>query len=117
MDLATLQRYLIPTAVVGFILWRIFRFALIRKQLPSLLSDGAVIIDVRSAAEYASGASKQSINIPLDELERRADKLSSEKPIILCCASGTRSGIAAGILKRKGFKKVLNAGPWRNTNP
>jgi rhodanese-related sulfurtransferase len=41
--------------------------------------------------------------------------LDKSKTIILCCASGTRSGMAFGILKKNGFKNILNAGAWNNT--
>jgi rhodanese-related sulfurtransferase len=35
--------------------------------------------------------------------------------VVVCCASGTRSAAAAAILKARGFKEVVNAGPWTNT--
>ncbi len=115
MNISQIQPYLIPAAFVGFIAWRFLKFRFVRNQLPVLLSQGAVVIDVRSAGEYLSGAREGSINIPLGELEAGADKLDRQKPVILCCASGTRSAMAAAVLKRKGFQKVVNAGPWRNT--
>lgn len=115
MDISSLQPYLIPAVLVGFFAWRFLRFHRVRNQLPSLLKQGAVVVDVRSRGEFASGARDGSMNIPLDELERNADKLDRERPVILCCASGTRSSMAAAILKRKGFGNVVNAGPWRNT--
>jgi phage shock protein E len=115
MDVSQIQPYLVPAALIGFIAWRFLRFHRVRAQLPTLLSQGAVVIDVRSAGEYSSGARDGSLNIPLADLENGADKLDRLKPVVLCCASGTRSAMAAAILKRKGFKKVVNAGPWRNT--
>jgi rhodanese-related sulfurtransferase len=34
--------------------------------------------------------------------------------VIVCCASGTRSAIARLRLRKQGFERVLNAGPWHN---
>jgi rhodanese-related sulfurtransferase len=115
MDFQNLQTYLMPAALVGFVVWRVLRFRGVRQQLPSLLAQGAVVVDVRSKDEFSSGARKGSLNIPLDTLEREVDRLDRKKPIVLCCASGTRSGMAVALLKRKGFKYVYNGGPWRNT--
>ena len=106
MDISTLQTYIVPAALMGFILIRFGRFYLVRRGLPSLIAQGGVVVDVRSPTEFATGSGKNSINLPLDTLEKTADKLDREKPVILCCASGTRSGMAVSILKRKGFHKV-----------
>jgi rhodanese-related sulfurtransferase len=110
-----IQPYLIPTAFVGFFAWRFLKFRQAKRLLPKLLAQGAVVIDVRSAGEYASGAREGSVNIPLADLDRGAELLDRRKPVVVCCASGTRSGLAATLLRRKGFTNVLNAGPWRNT--
>ena len=75
---------------------------------------GAVIIDVRTPAEYKGGHPKKAQNIPLQNIQREADKIKKmNKPIILCCASGARSGQATSILKGKGIDAV-NAGAWQN---
>jgi rhodanese-related sulfurtransferase len=115
MALSNIQPYLIPLAVAGFFLWRFLKFRRVRSQIPFLLKQGAVIVDVRTRSEYSSGAQEGSINIPLDELQNGAKSLDRDKPVILCCASGTRSGLAAKSLKSQGFKTVINAGTWRNT--
>ena len=52
---------------------------------------------------------------PLGGLDARAGELDASKPVIVCCASGTRSAMAAAVLARRGFKEVVNAGPWANT--
>ena len=77
------------------------------------LKNGAQVIDVRSRAEFASGHFKGSINIPLDELDRNVGRISREKPVVVCCASGMRSGSAKSILQRHGFT-VHNGGSWRS---
>jgi rhodanese-related sulfurtransferase len=106
--------YLLPAAAAAYIGFRFLRFRAVRSRLPELLRRGAVVVDVRGPAEYAAGAAPGSRNIPLGELEGRVRELDASKPVIVCCASGTRSALAAGVLARHGFKEVVNAGPWRN---
>lgn len=115
MTLETIQPYILPAGVVAFLVFRYFRFKAVRGKLPQLAAEGAVIVDVRSPAEFAAGSRPGSINIPLDTLAKGAAKLDKTKPVVLCCASGARSGIAVGILKGLGFRSVTNAGPWQNT--
>ncbi len=80
----------------------------------TLIQNGAVIIDVRTVGEYAGGHIRNSINIPLDKLEGSIKKIKSKGPVIVCCASGMRSGSAKSILTRHGFTEVYNAGAWTN---
>jgi rhodanese-related sulfurtransferase len=81
-------------------------------NLQEVVSNGAVILDVRTKAEYQSGHLKNSINIPIDKLSQNIKKLSKNKPIITCCASGARSASARKMLKSNGFEKVYNGGSW-----
>lgn len=77
-----------------------------------LMAQGAVVIDVRTNAEYAGGHIKKSINIPLDKLNSEIAKIKKGVPVITCCASGMRSAAAKNILKSKGFEEVINGGGW-----
>lgn len=106
--------YLIPAVAIGFFVLKWSRFLKIRRALPHYLDRGAQLVDVRSEQEFSSGHLQGSINIPLSSLSRSADQLDSSRPVILCCASGTRSGIGVAILKKQGFQEVLNGGPWLN---
>ena len=75
------------------------------------IAAGARIIDVRTPAEYKDGAYPGAINIPLSILPVKMNELEPrDKPIVLYCASGARSGQAARLLKRAGFTDVMNAG-------
>ena len=103
--------YLIPAAVVVFFLWN--RRSASSSDLKAMLEEGAQIVDVRTKAEFKAAAHPKSINIPLDELEKGSQKLDSSRPVLVCCASGSRSGLAVSILKRNGFKEVQNLGSWR----
>jgi phage shock protein E len=78
----------------------------------ALVANGAVIVDVRTPGEFASGHVKGSLNIPLDTLQSRLKELPADKPIITCCASGMRSGTAKSVLLNSGFKEVYNGGSW-----
>ncbi len=117
----TIQPYALPILVIGFMSWRVIRFRIVRKKLPEFLKQGAVIVDVRSPNEFSSGATPGSLNLPLNELDRiltqKKVSLDPSRPVIVCCASGTRSGMAMGIFKKHGFDRVMNAGPWQNTLP
>ena len=84
------------------------------RMLPELRLKGAVFVDVRSTTEFASGNAPGSINIPLPELGSRLAELPKDRDVVLCCASGSRSGIAKMMLRAKGFAKVYNAGTWGN---
>lgn len=115
MDFEAIKPYLVPAGIAAYLLVRHFRFRLARKNLPALEAEGAVFVDVRTPAEFAAGSRPGSLNIPLDELPGKAGTLDKAKPVILCCASGARSGVAAGMLRAMGFRSVTNAGPWQNT--
>ena len=80
-----------------------------------LVKEGAIILDVRSKAEFESGHIKGSINIPVDQLGNNLNKWKDKnKPIIACCASGMRSASAKALLKSNGYLKVYNGGGWRS---
>ncbi len=78
----------------------------------SLYSNGAIIIDVRTPAEYKSGHYKGSINIPLDTISKRMKDIKKKnKTVIAVCKSGARSGNATSLMQQNGIE-VFNGGPW-----
>lgn len=87
-------------------------------QLDSIraaLENGAMLVDVRSSGEFASGHLDGAINIPVGELERRTDELgNTDALIVLYCASGARSASARRALAGRGFTNVLDLGSIRN---
>ena len=86
-----------------------------KAKYKDLVSKGAVIVDVRSKREYAGGHIDGSLNITVNSLNAHLTKLKElNKPIIMCCATGTRSAFAQSILKSKGFMEVYNGGNWYN---
>ena len=71
---------------------------------------GALVLDVREPAEFASGHLPRARHIPLRELGKRMDEIArfKEKPVIVTCRSGARSGSACRKLKNAGFTQVYN---------
>ena len=82
-------------------------------DLKEMVKQGAMIVDVRTPAEYLGGHIKGSVNIPLQILDKNIAKLKKDNPVITCCASGMRSGSAKSMLKAKGFD-VHNGGGWNS---
>jgi rhodanese-related sulfurtransferase len=79
----------------------------------ALLEQGAILIDVRTPAEFKDGHVPGSKNVPLDTIQNKVKKIENlNKPIVLCCRSGMRSGQATAILKRNGVQNVYNGGSW-----
>ena len=83
----------------------------LKTDLKEIIHKGAQIIDVRTKEEYQRGHIKGSVNIPLQVLSHSLSKISKDKPIITCCASGIRSASAKSILSSHGFE-VYNGGGW-----
>ena len=82
------------------------------ESVKEFMDKGAVIIDVRTPAEYIGGHIKGSKNIPLNTIGNQIDALKKlNKPVIACCASGMRSAQATSILKSNGIE-AMNGGGW-----
>ena len=74
------------------------------------------VVDVRTNEEFRGGNAEGSINIPLQEIERRMDELKTLKqPLLLCCASGGRSGQATQYIMQQGIE-CCNGGSWLDVN-
>lgn len=84
-------------------------------RVKKLLDSGAMVIDVRTPAEFASGHHPRAVNIPVDQIESRIRELGDKtKPVVLYCQSGNRSGRAKHTLEAAGFTAVTNAGSLRD---
>lgn len=84
-------------------------------ELLQALRQGAIVIDVRTRAEFQGGHVAGSRNIPLNEVPTALEGHPKGKPIVFCCASGGRSGQATSYAASKGFTAV-NGGPWTSVN-
>ncbi len=85
-------------------------------NLADLIQKGALIVDVRSSSEFASGHAKNAINIPLEKIGTALEQLKQQNHIIVCCRTGNRSEMAMRTLRSKGIKNVSNGGSWQNVN-
>jgi len=75
-----------------------------------LVQSGGLLVDVRSREEYAAGHVPGAINLPVQELPQRMSELPKDRPLVLYCRSGHRSGRAAEMLKQAGYGDVHNMG-------
>jgi phage shock protein E len=74
------------------------------------------IIDVRSPGEFMGGHVAGSKNIPLQDVPTRIEEFKEmSAPIVLCCASGNRSGQATQFLQAHGIE-CQNGGSWLDVN-
>ena len=86
----------------------------IQSDLPKLRAAGASLVDVRSVGEFAHANAPGTLNIPLSELGSRLNEIPKDKPVVVCCASGSRSGMAKLLLLKNGYRNVHNIGNWSN---
>jgi rhodanese-related sulfurtransferase len=104
---------IIIVAVVIFILLK--RMGQVNaKNAQEILKNGAVLIDVRTSAEYAGGSVEGALNIPLDEIGKRIEEKVKDKntAILVFCLSGARSAMAKRALISAGYKNVHNLGSF-----
>ena len=105
----------VTAAVVAVAGWLVLRRFLkggkvSQNVVVEMIKGGAQIVDVRSAEEFRDGFFPGARNIPVGELGRRLGELKKDQAVVLYCASGARSGMAARMLKQAGFTQVVNAG-------
>ncbi len=75
-----------------------------------LMNQGALLLDVRSAAEFESGHILEAKHLPQEEIAQAGEtyKRYKDKVVVACCESGMRSGAAVRVLAAQGFTKVVN---------
>jgi rhodanese-related sulfurtransferase len=87
-----------------------------------LINEGALLLDVRTQAEFDAGHILDARHMPQDQVASSAESLKKykDKVVIACCESGMRSGAAARVLQGQGFTKVVNLKgglqAWRTEN-
>jgi len=80
------------------------------------MSNKPTIVDVRTPQEFMGGHVAGSINIPLQQVQQRLEEIKAlPQPLILCCASGGRSGQATAFLQMAGVD-CANGGGWTEVN-
>lgn len=93
------------------------------QQLTELINhQDAVVVDVRSMAEFRDGHIINAINIPLNGFKNQLGQLDKykERPVVACCRSGSRSGTAVRMMRDAGYEKAHNLRggmlAWENAN-
>ncbi len=81
------------------------------RRAQELALGGAVLIDVRSPAEYAAAHLPGALLLPLRQLSgKNLASLDRSQALIVYCTSGARSALAARSLRRAGYSKVFDLG-------
>ena len=75
-----------------------------------LLNQGALVLDVRTRAEFDGGHIIDARHVPQEEVGQAGETLKKyrDKVVVACCETGLRSGAAARVLRTQGFTKVVN---------
>lgn len=107
------MEWILIAIVVAFIVWRMSPAkgvnTISTSDLKEKLSNKSTqFVDVRTPGEYKGRHISQFQNIPLDQLPTKIGKLDPAKETVVICQSGMRSSRAARILKKAGFKNVIN---------
>lgn len=94
-----------PVNMVGFVIQNILEGLV--KQVSwaeaEARSEGVVLLDTRTQAEFDKGHLEGALHIPLNSLRERIDEIPSDHPLYVYCQSGLRSYIACRILSQHGF--------------
>ena len=106
--------FLIAIALIsgGMLAWPLVRNraagpALSTLQATQLInSRNAVVVDVRTPQEFATGSLPGARNVPLDKLGEKMPDFKKDKPVIVVCASGSRAGRAAAQIRASGCSEV-----------
>lgn len=80
----------------------------------NMIEQGALVVDVRTPGEFKSGHLPGAKLIPINQVSARINEFGADKnrPVVVYCHSGSRSGKAEGILKQNGFTNVHNGGGY-----
>lgn len=109
------MKYLIVTGIsllLLYLAYKTYNYFMLADGLTTKVRDGAIILDVRTAAEYEMGHIPGAINISLGSIRERYIELDPEKTYITTCSHGLRSVKVEQILKELGFRQVYNGGAW-----
>lgn len=83
------------------------------EKIKEALRRGAVIIDIRTAAEFDRGKVRDSLNIPIDRININLKRIVQiNKPIVICSNSDSENDRVIDVLKANGVKEIYNGGNW-----
>ena len=118
MDFVIKNIYLVMLALIsgGMLVWPFLRKGAGGPWVSTLEAtqlinrSDALVLDLRSAEDYAKGHILGAKSMPLADIERRAGELEKHKakPVIVHCGDGNRSGGGVAMLRKLGFGSVSN---------
>jgi rhodanese-related sulfurtransferase len=79
-------------------------------SLAEAIQQDPLLIDVRTPEEFATGTVPEAINIPSHLIPLRLEEIPKDKPVIVFCQSGSRSGLVKNFLLREGYTNCVNGG-------
>ena len=100
-----------PVAISGYVAGNILAgkmTPLYWRELEQADTTKVILVDVRTADEYALGTIGGAVNIPLDDLRERMGEIPTDVPVWLFCGVGLRGYLASNILKANGYRDVRN---------
>ena len=100
-----------PVAISGYVAGNILAgkmTPLYWRELEQADTMKVILVDVRTADEYALGTIGGAVNIPLDDLRERMGEIPTDVPVWLFCGVGLRGYLASNILKANGYRDVRN---------
>lgn len=107
--------YFIIAVIAALLIYSLFNWFTQKRAVKTLTQEEFVqgyrkaqLIDVREPNEFEAGHILGARNIPLTQLKTRKQELRTDKPVYLYCQSGLRSGRAAQMLYRKGYKELYH---------
>jgi rhodanese-related sulfurtransferase len=105
--------YILLILIVAFIIYYGYTILRQRKIVKTLTEEQfregyrkAQLIDVREPNEFDNGHILGARNIPMTQMKMRLQEIRPDKPVYLYCQSGMRSGRAAQLLYKKGYKDL-----------
>jgi phage shock protein E len=107
--------WLLIAAAIALVMWLPMRKGRVDAATAArLLRHGALLVDVRSHAEFAATRLQGAVHVPLAECLRAPPAaLPRDRPLVVYCASGARSALAARALRRHGWPEVSDLGSLR----
>ncbi|MCB1069484.1 MAG: rhodanese-like domain-containing protein [Verrucomicrobia bacterium] len=105
--------WILGLIAVLFLLWQQkTRGAESAEQAWAWIGRGALVIDVRTEAEFRAGHLEGALNIPFEQVDRLVKAIGEDKnrEVVVYCRSGRRSGLARQSLMQKGYAQVFNGG-------
>jgi NADPH-dependent 2,4-dienoyl-CoA reductase/sulfur reductase-like enzyme/rhodanese-related sulfurtransferase len=99
-----------PVNMAGFVAENILldRLRIFYWDQVSQLPETALLLDVRTIAEFEAGHIPTAINIPVDEIRDRMQEIPTKRPIYIYCEAGLRGYLAQRILRQTGYENVAN---------